>query len=82
MATFVVAPVATSVTATLSIELNGKAAWLPADASVTLLATGDLLIDVPVGGTVVIYSESEISPTFSLDMLVGNVSEYNFWGLH
>lgn len=73
---------ATSVAATLSIELNGKAAWLPSDANVTLLATGDLLIDVPVGGTVVIYSEGEIPPTFSLDMLVGNVTEYNYWGLH
>jgi alpha-L-fucosidase 2 len=73
---------ATVVTATLSVEISGKIAWIPTDANVVSLANGDLAVDVPVGGTVVIYNEDTTSPPFQVEALVGNITEYNYWGMH
>lgn len=70
-----------AVTATLAVELGGAVGWAPAGADVTVLPTGDLRVVVPVGGTVVVYGGSA-PPAFEVRMLVGNASEYNWWGMH
>jgi hypothetical protein len=68
------------VTATLAVELSGAVGWLPAGADVTVLANGDLRVAVPVGETVIVYGGA--APVFAVRMLVGNASEYNWWGMH
>lgn len=69
-----------NVTATLAVELSGAVGWLPAGADVTVLANGDLRVAVPVGETVIVYGGA--APVFAVRMLVGNASEYNWWGMH
>ena len=73
---------ATVVSATLAIEFLGKAAWIPTNANVTLLTNGDLSITMPIGTTIVIYDSDSFIPPFEVTALVGNVTEYNYWGMH
>ena len=76
---------ATQVVATVAPgSLAPPYATAPPGVAVEVLPTGDLRFAVPVGGTVVVFTGSAGTPPppFDVAPLVGNVSEYNFWGKH
>jgi alpha-L-fucosidase 2 len=70
-------------TVTLATDMAGPYATVPAGVAITVLPNGDLSFAVPEDGTVVVYpSAAGPQTTFSVQMLPGNATQFNFWGLH
>ena len=56
-------------------------ATVPEGVQVQVLPSGDLRFEVPLGGTVVVYTAGG-GAQFAVRALPGNASEYNYWGMH